>query len=996
MCSPLNNAFDRVFGLLRSKKITLAVLSLACSLGVAAQTQDEQNATPLQSQVGNLGISSDLGEDDADMEEVFVTGSLLPQGDYNSSAPISTINSQEFEITNTVNLEALLNTMPQILAGEDRTSSMGWGWATADLRGLGVNRSLTLLDGKRMTPTFADGGTVDLNFVPAGLIERVEILTGGASTAYGSDALAGVINIITKEYFEGFELTLGSEATESNDSQIYNASVTWGTAFGDGYGNFMVFADVTERKPLLYAEREGTEYFNEEIRNEDGTGSLGFAPSRWPMGSGGQLFGFGGGGYSFTGSGDISPYSPEDGYNMASEMMLQIPQERQVLFSRLSWEGEGYSLAAQVHYADSDSSTTQAPSWVAPWNLGGPVPVTIEGNPFLSDQAVQTLAMDPFVQAFGMDFNQNGIPDVSNVFIGRVFEENGPTTWQQQYELTQIKLDAEIAVGDFWLLQGTLNAGRVRGLLGATGAFVVDRFKQALLVDPSDPSGNTCLDPSNGCVPINVFGQGNISQAAFDFIGTDLPASNESDLTQVSLLLSGNTGNFFEMPGGLGPIGLAMGVEYLKREQESLVDERVVNGEVDVYGVWPNPIRGELSRTSFLTEASIPLLQELPLASFVELELAFRYTNHSTVDSTTSAKAALSWYLTEDLQLRVSYNQAVRAPSLNELFLDFGVVPNLRGILGFADPCSADGAGSGVDPALCVLTGVPAEQVGSEELNVGFNEIPVNRGGNPDLESETGKTFSLGFVWTPYEIAGLSLSVDYYDIEIEDYIGRLPGNGFQQVNACYFSDNSAIGTGTAAGIREAYCPQIERDAEGRLTRINAGSRNLATHVIRGADLSLNYAFDFGGGLLDLYYVASNIDEKVYEINSGLSNDCAGSWNSILGGDSCSRPVTKWKHRATANWSRDQYQVQLTWRHMSGVKDNDESFEYFVESIDSYHYFEISGRYDWDGGLSMAGGIRNLLDEDPPMLGENSFEANTFPNMYDIYGRTFYLRASYRL
>ena len=161
--------------------------------------------------------------------------------------------------------------MPQILAGEDRTSSMGWGWATADLRGLGVNRSLTLLDGKRMTPTFADGGTVDLNFVPAGLIERVEILTGGASTAYGSDALAGVINIITKEYFEGFELTVGSEATESNDSQIYNASVTWGTAFGDGYGNFMVFADVTERKPLFYSEREGTEYFNEEITNEDGT-----------------------------------------------------------------------------------------------------------------------------------------------------------------------------------------------------------------------------------------------------------------------------------------------------------------------------------------------------------------------------------------------------------------------------------------------------------------------------------------------------------------------------------------------------------------------------------------------------------------------------------------------------------------------------------------------------------------------------------------------------
>lgn len=949
---------------------------------VSTDVPDEDNseavASPSSASISDSGAGV--------VEEVFITGSLLPKGNYASSAPIATITNQQFEITNTVNVEQLLNTMPQVLAGSDRSSTFGFGWATADLRGLGQNRTLTLLDGKRVTPTFPDGGTVDLNFVPPGLIERIEILTGGASTTYGSDAMAGVINIITRDNFEGFELVAGGEITELGDGEIYNLSAMWGTSFGGGRGHFMVLGDISERTSIKYPDRDFSSPFNTETYDENGV-SQGFIPFLFPVSESGNIFGMMP--YQFTGGGDVGPYNPvTQGFDPTPDFLLQIPQEREVLFSRVRWEGDRFSLFGQIHAADTYTLRSFVAPPVGPNNLGGPVPITLENNPFISEQGINTLASDPFVQFFGADFNGNGIPDIANVFFGRTMAEFGPASQLTDYEFRQYQLGGVFDLDDYWSIDAYVNTGTVKSDLTITGAVDIGRVKQALLLDAS---GTACMDPSNGCVPANVYGANTLSAEAVNFLRTDVPSANESDLTQASVLLSGNTGGFFEMPGGAGPLGAAIGVEYIKREQNWEVDERLITGEVDIPWAAPEPFKGDFTRKAVYGELVVPLLSGRAYADFLELELAARYTDYSNLESTTAAKVAVSYYPIPDVQIRASFNRAVRAAALFELYGDTGEQFNLTSGSGVVDPCSANGAFLGVDEQRCIDTGVPAGSVGSPNLNLNPDDVvQVNLFSNPNLKAETGDTYSVGVVWTPYEIDGLSVSVDYFQVEVDDYIARLPGGGAEGIEYCYFGRDGF----DSEGIAQAYCPQIQRDQSGKLVRVDAGIDNLATHSVKGVDLSLNHRFNLFNGNLDLYFIGTYIDEKPYEVNPRYSTDCAGKFNSPVGAESCQRPVTRWKHRATATWTKGGTTLQLTWRGISGVADNDPTREYAVENIGSQNYFEAAASHELSNGLKLSAGVRNLTDEDPPVLGDNSFEANTYPNIYDIYGRVYYGRIQY--
>lgn len=932
------------------------------------------------------GLAAEL-----EIEEVYVTGSLLPRGNYVSNAPITTIDSDQFEISNVVNVEALLNTLPQVLAGSDRTSTFGFGWATADLRGLGENRTLTLLDGKRVVPTFADGGTVDLNLIPPGMIDRVEILTGGASTTYGSDAMAGVINLITKSDVQGFELSAAGESTAVGDSQIYNLAGTWGSFFGDDRGHVMVHLDLSKRRGLSYQDREFSREFNTEAFDANGN-TTGIENFRFPVGEAGTLTFFGmGPDLKFSPQGELLPFDQVvDGYSPPQDLSLQLPQEREVLFAKSYWQGDTFEIRAQAHIANSSLDRTQFKVPVGWYSLSGPAAITLEGNPFLSESAINTLAANPLVQNFGFDADGNGIPDIANLFAGTVLGDLGPTQWNQEYALQQYEIGITYDIGDMWSLDAYVNHGEIDLDWQATPVLDVPRFRQALLVDVSDQTGQTCMDPSNGCAPVNIFGPGLLSQAAIDFISTDINAVNVSKILTANAVLTGNTADFFEMPGGAGPLGVAVGLEYMKREQTFIIDERATNNDYQYVGFFPAAIDRELARKSLFVELVIPLLQDLPLVSFAEMELAARYTDHETVGGTTSWKAAVSWYPIEDLQVRTSLNQAVRAPSINDLYLDFGDQDLLTPPT-FLDPCSAAGFdGSASVEALCIATGVPADRVGSADLNVTAQGIPGYYGGNAETQEETGNTLTVGLVWTPYSIEGLSASIDYFDIEVEDYIGRLPGNARTQITQCYFPEN-----GTAEA--NAYCAAAERDVAGVLTRVNAGNTNIATHSINGFDFAINKSSEFLGGVLDASYVASYIREKKYSVDgTDLAVDCAGKFNVSLGGNACARPVTNLKHRATLFWSRDAYSLQLTWRHLSSVDDGNEDLTYTFEKISAYDTVDLGGVYEFQNGFTLIAGVRNLLDKSPPILGENSFEANTYPNLYDLFGRTIYARATYSL
>lgn len=975
----------------RAYLATFRTITVTALFSISLVCAAEGEAVVTEDVIENASILSDgdAAPVDSVIEEVFVTGSLLPRGNYVSNAPITTITSDQFEISNVVNVEALLNSLPQVLAGSDRTSTFGFGWATADLRGLGENRTLTLLDGKRVVPTFADGGTVDLNLIPPGIIDRVEILTGGASTTYGSDAMAGVINLITKSDVQGFELSAAGESTTVGDSQIYNLAGTWGTFFGNDRGHVMVHADLSKRRGVSYQDRGFSRVFKNEAFDADGN-TLGLVDFRFPTNEAGTLTFFGAEpDLQFSAQGDVLPFDQAvDGYNPAKHLSLQLPQEREVLFVKSYWQGDSFELRAQAHIANSALERMQPKVGVAPFE--GPSFVALEGNPLISQSAINTLAEKPFVQNLGFDGNGNGIPDVANLFLGKIFGELGPSVWDQDYALRQYELGLTYDIGDMWSLDAFVNHGEIDLDWRASPVIDRSRLRQALFLDISDQTGQTCVDPSNGCEPANIFGLGRMSPAAADFISTEINARNVSKILTVNAVVTGNTAGFFEMPGDAGPIGVAFGVEYMKREQAFTIDERVANNELSYFGFFPAAIDRELARRSVFVEFVVPLLQDLPLISFAEMELAARHTDHDSVGGTTSWKAALSWYPIEDLQLRASSNRAVRAPSINDLYLDFGD-QDLLTPPAFADPCSAAGFdGSANLEALCIATGVPAGQVGSPDLNVTAQGVVGYYGGNPETEEETGNTVTAGLVWTPFNIDGLSASIDYFDIEVEDYIGRLPGFSGSQVFECYFP-------GDGSDEPNGYCAASERDANGVLIRVNGGLNNVATHSINGFDFSVNKSTELWGGVLDASYVASYIREKKFSVDgTNLVADCAGKFNVALGGDACARPVTNLKHRGTLSWSRYAYSLQLTWRHLSSVDDGDDQRSFAYESISAYNTIDLGGVYELQNGLTLIGGVRNLLDEEPPFLGGNSFEANTYPNLYDVFGRTLYARATYRL
>ena len=998
---------------LRGEGLSCKALSVAFALasvvpsGAAAQESAVDTLGSVQPQ--NVAASSgslaseQASNDELVIEEVFITGSLLPKGNYDSNAPISTINAEQFEVSNAINIEQLLNTLPQIMTGEDRTSTFGLGWATADLRGLGTNRTLTLLDGVRLVPTFADGGTVDLNLVPPGIIERVEILTGGASTTYGSDAMAGVVNIITKEGFTGFELTTAGEMTEEfNDAELANLGVTFGTAFGDDRGHWMIHADVTDRGEVRYTDRPFSATWNDTLYDESGA-AVGFSPWKNPFSANAAIWGpLSGRLFNFTNEGQLVPYDQQAyGFVTTKHFDLQVPQNRKVIYSKLSWEGDGFSVYGQLHAADV-SSTRPMP----PVPFGGIKPITLQGNPFLSEAAETAFLSTPEVMflgpQMGMDLDGDGIPNIMPFFVGKWMEGLGETRFSIENEMLQVNLGFDWDISDNWGLQGKLNRGEIVYDAQIGPGVIVERMQQALLPNPFDPSGQTCLDPSNGCVPYNIFGFNQASQAAKDFVTTDVFRKNESELTVASVVVSGNTSQFLNMPAG--PIGIALGVEYLERVSSYDTDPRVADGEISLFS-WddaaPLP-EVSIDRKSAFFEAAVPLLEGLPGISFLELELAGRYTEHSTIGSTTAFKIAGSWFPIDDVQIRTGYSESVRAPSIEEMFGDFG--QDELNLFLDADPCSAAPArynqlgyaGGGYvvgTPEDCIASGVPESMLYSPQLDITNGPgVPVYLGGSPDLAEESAETFTLGVVWTPYAYDGFSMSIDYFSIEVSNYIDRLPAGQ----NALYFCYDTEADGPQFQEIRPAFCASLNRDANGLLTSINGGLQNLALHSVRGVDFSLSQRIDVAGGVVDLNYMASYIDEKVFSVGGTSAQiDCVGKFNLPIGGDACNRPVPELKHRATVSWMKGGSTTQLTWRHLSQASDGRTDVDYFVEKIDAFDYFEVSTNYALDNGVTATIGIRNLFDNAPPVLDMwNSWEANTFPNLYDVFGRSVFARIKY--
>ena len=972
-------------------------------------------------------------DDDAVQETVFVTGSRIAKQDFVSNSPIATVDSETFELTGSVNTEDVLNTLPQAVPGFDRSSNNpGDGTATANLRGLGTARTLVLVDGRRMVPSRGDG-VVDLNNIPAAMIERVEVITGGASAVYGSDAMAGVINFILKDDFEGFEANVGYESVvEEGDAQFWTADLTWGANFDGGRGNVTTNFQYTNREGVFASARDYTavipggggssgvpaghsfDPFNFTLigqagvpvytitpRTPDATnpatfstsnvcdtaGTGGFDPDGsldlldandnplTPTVSGDE---FCGGQAIFAGPAGIRPWinggANSDRYNYADVNYLQVPQER---FA--STTIARYEITPDMEvYGRFSGSFNQVPQQLAPTPAFTSVTTGVN-NPFLSADA-QTAAA--FIDASDATPNDGFF----TAYIGRRLEEVGGRISNDD------RFSYQFQTGLKGTMVGNMNydvyfqTGRSQNNNDLQGDVSLTRYLDGTNVIDDGAGNAVCASGNAGCVPVNIFGEGNISAAAAQYIRVGINSKLEYNQTVFGADLTGDTEGLFELPGG--PVGWAVGGEYREETFDFRPSDALAQGALLGFNSAP-PISGGFDVYDVFAEFYAPILADMPGAELLALEGAVRVSDYSTVGKVEAYKIGGEWSPVEGLRFRALFNTAVRAPNIGELFS-----PQSNGFPGAIDPCSTtSNPVAGGIAALCAATGVPTALIGDSgtgTANPAFYQQRNDQiqslfnGVNPNLKQEEADTLTVGVVWEPYFIDGMTVAVDYYNIDITDYITSFGGGAQGVFDQCYGNAFNPTADPT-----NQFCQALNRGAGGEALPLlpNANSGFLET---AGIDVNANYSFEtsFMPGTIDLGYAALFLDKWDFQASTASAvQDCKGQF-----GNFCDDPISEYKHLATAGWSDGPYTAQLRWEYI-GESDADDGRGL---TLDAVSYFNLNGAYDVNDNFRISGGIDNLLDEEPEILPSNiSEQSNTFPSTYDVFGRTAYVSAKVR-
>ena len=959
--------------------------------------------TPLASAINSITVAAALAATGAVVpvfaadssrmiEEVVVTGSRIKKSDFVSNAPVATISAAQIDLTGTINTESLLNTMPQMVPGLDRTSNNpGNGTATVNLRGLGSNRTLVLINGTRANPT-TQGGSVDINNIPTALIARIEILTGGASAIYGSDAVAGVVNFILKDDFEGVKFSQSAEQSEEGDAGIYQTELTIGANFDDGRGNVVLSMSYTDREDLFQGDRKFSTFAQFDDVDANGNAILIDGGSSGIPGTSiftGEFPVFApDGAVTFDQDGSMRPFlfgATNDFYNYAPVNYFQLPQERYQATALAKYEiADGHEAYGRALYTSSRVPSQLAPTPIFAFGSQ----FTLDGSPFLTP-ATQQLLSDAFgdmedtdndgVVDTLIDTDGDGIADTATAFVRRRLVEVGPRISDDLFTSFQIQGGIRGDIGDTtWSYDAYIQEGSVSLSNTQLGNVNRDRFAQALLLDlVADPTGGTCANTSaNGstidCAPINIFGEGNISENGAAFLRTAVAAVAEFDQTIAAITF---TGELFEFNGR--PILAAIGYEHQYHDADFRPSQDLAAGTIA--GFNGSPASGGTYRVdSYYGELLIPLLQDLPMAENVELELAYRSSDYSTVGTVDSYKIAGSWSINDQIRIRAGFNTAVRAPSIGELFS-----PQGENFPGASDPCAQEGNPTAAQTPICVATGVPANLVGSLAINFAAGQVRELSGGNPNLKEEEADTLTVGVVVTPNFLEGLTFSIDYFDIDIEGAISSFGGGANNVLNVCYDPDDPAGGAGGA------FCNAITRRADGTIDFVSVTTQNVAGITLKGVDILVSYDTEVFGGNLRINYVGTFTSEADLVPFAGAAKiTCAGEF-----GNDCGEPTPEYKHRMTFNWTRDNITGQLLWRHLGEVDDDDDDNIFFRETIGTHNYFDAVVSYAFSDNFTVNLGVDNLTDKEPPILGDNQEQANTWPASYDVFGRTWYVKGS---
>jgi iron complex outermembrane receptor protein len=971
--------------------------------------------------------------EDAELEQILVTGSRIARPDFDSASPIVSVPEDFFRRSGSRTVESQLNTLPQFVPAYTSTSNNpgatggNGGQANLSLRGLGTTSTLVLVDGKRLIP--ANGtGVVDLNIIPSSLIESVEIITGGASAVYGSDALAGVVNLKLKREFDGFQIDGSWGQTDRGDGTQYEAGLTAGTEFAGGRGSVVSFVGYADRELITQGERDFSKYAL--FYTGPGNGTLGPGNAFLPGGSrtieegrvlfpinnlpseeafedlmqsygytagdaAGQvpyqnLFGFNTDGTLFT-QGDEGyvgtqvigvanfrgvrdPVTFNDfvySYNFAPPNALQMPLERKSAFARADFElSDSARVYAQALYSDYTVGQQLAPA-----AFFSPLFIPV-GNPYVPDDLSSLLESRP--------------GPLEDIGLVKRLSEAGPRISHNNYDVYQLTLGLSDTVFDDWEYDVYAQVGANDQEYRLTGNVLLSRAEELTFA----PDGGASI-----CGGFNPFGLDSISPECLDYIS--VAASNHASVDQ-AIAEASLSGPLLELPAG--ELRAAFGVFY-KEDKYQYVSSQVASvflpdGRPDIQGFdASDDIQGDDHNVDVWGEVLVPLLRGIPGASSLEAVLGYRLSDYASAGSFDSWKAELLYQPIEPIRLRGSYQQAIRAASVYELYLP--QLPTFQDFFSFeegveqeggVEPCDATSAArNGADAArveaLCIEQGVPAALMPTFFDSDG--EMSGVTGGNPDLGPEEATTSTLGVVWTPRFahalVSNLQISLDWYRIEVTDKIWQIYPS--QYVQYCYDARYNPD-----FSLSNQWCTMFARDlATGEIEDIRDINWNAIDWETNGLDMQVDWRFDLGPGQVGVSWFVSWLDSWTESVvdSSAPSTEYSGT----VGGFNIGFSLPEWKSNLHLSYAWRDVTLGAGWRYIGGMTDVFEP-EFQVPSVD---YFSIDASYEFSSGplegLSFVLGVENLTDEDPPILASPA-EANTDPSQYDVFGRSYFVSLRY--
>ena len=912
--------------------------------------------------------TAEVSADDQAIEEIVVTGSRLIRRDYAAPSPITSLDADAIKFSGQALLESALNKLPQITPDFSRTANNpGDGTSRINLRGLGSNRTLVMMNGRRIASA-GIGSAVDINSLPQSLMQRVEVITGGATTVYGSDAVSGVVNFITKQNFDGLGLDASVYATERGDSNIYDINLKFGHNFANGRGNVTVFAGYYDREPLFMGEREigEIEWFDLGDGQLTPGGSSGTPEGTLAAPRVDYMDGSGPSRTIFDANGDPRRMVfPDDVYNYAPVNYLQVPLTR---FSGGLFFN--YDMNDRVEfYSEINLTQTENRQNLAPVPVFAPLVVNFD-NPVLTPATRQLFTDNLFPAG----------PGLGSGFFTRRMLETGARIIDNTSTYSRVVAGLRGDLTENWEFDAWVIYNKADQDQDLLNAISFSRFQQGLLVDPLTGS---CFDPSNGCVPVDMFGLNRMSPEAVDFVrAPPLASPIEREQQSFSAFLRGDL-----FATWAGPIQVALGVEWRQDEGSFEADELIFGGDILGYSA-DAPVDGTERVSEIYMEAILPLAQDAPWADYLGLEVGGRYSEYKNAGSVDSWKAGLEWQPNESLRFRTMAQRSVRAPNLLEAFQQtFASVSNRVRNSPADDLCSAsaDPIGNG-RAEKCELQGIPANLIGTWEATVG---LPVSffGGGNPDLTPEVAETFTAGIVIQPAAAPQFQIAIDYFDLRVEDTIGDLDAE-----IACFDSRNTT-------GI---FCNNMVRDPvtfdliEYHENKINKGVLNT-----NGIDTQLNWSTDIGVGDLVVDLVWTHMLENSFQETSfGTLFDCGGKFGAPCNDAKDGTTYPRDRITTNFNYNRNDINAFLNWRWISGSTTNMGAIEefygagdYVITEVNDRHYFDLGLGYRFNDNVVARMTVANITDQSPVFMAWWGRSANTDPGMYDIFGRSYTLAIS---